>query len=83
MVTVKVRTVRGTGKGEKTDKPLLGNSWFRQKKKKKSLFNSAVVKSSGVPRGGVWGVQPPLPEIPKALQNCAKLNPIVKTLKNF
>ena len=27
-------------------------------------------------RGG-WGVQtPPPPEIPKALQNCAKLNPI-------
>ena len=26
-------------------------------------------------RGGVWGIQTP-PEIPKALQNCAKLNPI-------
>ena len=26
--------------------------------------------------GGVWGVQIPPPEIPKALQNCAKLNPI-------
>ena len=26
-------------------------------------------------RGGVWGVQPPS-EIPKAFQNCAKLNPI-------
>jgi len=32
-------------------------------------------------RGGVWGVQIP-PEILKALQNCAKLNPIVKTVKN-
>ena len=31
--------------------------------------------------GGVWGVEPP-PEIPKALQNRAKLNPIVKTVKN-
>jgi len=36
--------------------------------------------SSGVPRGGL-GVQPS-PEIPKALQNRAKLNPIVKTVKN-
>ena len=32
-------------------------------------------------RGGVWGVQTPPPEIPKALQNRAKLNPIVKTVK--
>ena len=31
----------------------------------------------------VWGVQtPPPPEIPKALQNRAKLIPIVKTVKN-
>ena len=36
---------------------------------------------SGVPRGGGLGGSP-LPEIPKALQNCAKLNPIVKTVKN-
>jgi len=36
---------------------------------------------SGVPRG-VWGVQTPPPEIPEALQNRAKLNPIVKTVKN-
>ena len=39
---------------------------------------------SGVTRGGVWGVQPSPPtEIPKALQNHAKLNPIVKTVKNY
>ena len=31
--------------------------------------------------GGGWGVQPP-PEILMALQNRAKLNPIVKTVKN-
>ena len=31
-------------------------------------------------RGGIWGVQTP-PEILKALQNCSKLNPIVKTVK--
>ena len=37
------------------------------------------VRLSGVPRGG-WGVQPPS-EILKALQNRAKLNPIVKTVK--
>ena len=33
-------------------------------------------------RGGGWGVQTPPPEIPKAHQNRAKLNPIVKTVKN-
>ena len=32
--------------------------------------------------GGGCGVQPP-PEIPKALQKFAKLNPIVKTVKNY
>ena len=33
---------------------------------------------------GGWGgsAPPPPPEIPKALQNRAKLNPIVKTIKN-
>ena len=37
---------------------------------------SLVYNISGIPRGGgVWGVQTP-PEIPKALQNRAKLNPI-------
>jgi len=36
---------------------------------------------SGVPRGGLGFNHPP-PEIPKALQNRAKLNPIVKTVKN-
>ena len=33
---------------------------------------------------GGWGLKPlPPAEIPKALQNRAKLNPIVKTVKNF
>ena len=32
--------------------------------------------------GVLRGVQPPPPEITKALQNRAKLNPIVKTVKN-
>ena len=47
-----------------------------------SVFRKSVEKiqvsltsNHGVPRGGVWGVRPP-PEIPKALQNRAKLNPI-------
>ena len=31
---------------------------------------------------GAFGVFKPPPEIPKALQNRAKLNPIVKTVKN-
>jgi len=33
-------------------------------------------------RGGVEEFKPPPPEIPNALQNRAKLNPIVKTVKN-
>jgi len=40
-----------------------------------------VCTGSGVPSGEVWGVQTP-PEIPKALQNRPKLNPILKTVKN-
>ena len=42
------------------------------------------VAESGVPRGGgVWGVQiPPLREILNARQNRARLNPIVKAVKN-
>jgi len=46
-----------------------------------SWFYMSVVISSGVPRG-VLGVPTPPPEIPKALQNRTKLNPIVKTVKN-
>jgi len=37
---------------------------------------------SGVPRGVLGRVQNPPPEIPKALQNGAKFNPVVKTVKN-
>ena len=33
-------------------------------------------------RGGVGGFNPPPPEIPKDLQNRAKLKPFVKTVKN-
>ena len=40
----------------------------------------AVVTPTGVPRGGVLGGSNS-PEIPKAFQNRAKLNPIVKTVK--
>jgi len=40
-----------------------------------------VQLARGVPRGGGLGVQPPPLEIPKALQNRAKLNPIVNTVK--
>ena len=40
----------------------------------------SVAYSGWGPRFGVFN--PPPPEIPKALQNCAKLNPIVKTVKN-
>ena len=38
--------------------------------------------SSGATRGGLGCSNPPPPEIPKALQNRAKLNPIVKTVNN-
>ena len=38
-------------------------------------------ENSGVPRG-VWGFNLP-PKIPKALQNRAKINPIVKTVKKL
>ena len=41
---------------------------------------AAILPDSGVPRGG--GFEPPPLEIPKVLQNRAKLNLIVKTVKN-
>jgi len=46
------------------------------------FYNTISAGYSGVPRGGggVGGFTPP--EIPKALQNRAKLNSIVKTVKN-
>ena len=44
-------------------------------------FTSDLFRNSGVPGGGVFN--PPLPHIPKALQNRAKLNPIVKNVKNW
>jgi len=49
-----------------------------------NTYESDQPRGSGVPRGwgGIWGVQTPRPEILKALQNCAKLIPIVKTVKN-
>jgi len=50
--------------------------------KHKSTLFLKYVAHSGVPRGGFGVFEPPPPEIPKALQNRAKLNPIVKTVKN-
>ena len=43
--------------------------------------NWRVRVNSGVPKG-LGGLKPPPPEIPKALQNRAKLNPIVKNVKS-
>ena len=43
------------------------------------LWSMPAASDSGVPRVGVF--KPPA-EIPKVLQNRAKLNPIVKTVKN-
>jgi len=49
-----------------------------------SVENSFCRRQPVAYRSGGLGVQPPPPvtEIPKALQNRAKLNPIVKTVKN-
>ena len=40
-----------------------------------------MIEHSG-DRGGGLGCSTPPPEIPKVIQNRAKLNPIVKTVKN-
>ena len=45
------------------------------------LKNYIYIYISGIPRGGLVAFNPP-PQIPKALQNRAKLNPITKTVKN-
>ena len=45
-----------------------------------SSYSAGFSTDSGVPRGGSSNLPPP--EIPKALQNRAKINPIVKTVKN-
>jgi len=45
-------------------------------------FLKHILVPSGIPRVGGVFKQPPPPEIPKALQSRAKLNPIVKTVKN-
>ena len=44
--------------------------------------HQTIGRHSGVLRGGGGGLIKPPPEIPKALQNCAKLNQIVETVKN-
>ena len=44
--------------------------------------NLYIIIASVAYRGGVGEFKRPHPEIPKALQNRAKLNPIVKTVKN-
>jgi len=46
-------------------------------------WKNFLKRRGGAHRGGVWGGStPPPPEIPKAVQNLAKLNPIVKTVTN-
>jgi len=46
---------------------------------KSPILDIFFIPCSGVPMGGL---KHPPPEIPKAIQNRAKLNPIVKTVKN-
>ena len=50
---------------------------YRHEYHKWHKFSEAVAYRGG----GSWGVKTPS-EIPKALKNRAKLNPIVKTVKN-
>ena len=46
-----------------------------------SYFDINAILISGVPRG-VWGGIQPLPKFRRPPKNRAKLNPIVKTVKN-
>jgi len=46
------------------------------------MFCGTLGMCSGVPRGGRFGGFNPPPEIPKALRNRAKFNPILKSVKN-
>ena len=69
------------------DRPQMMNKTINNEKRfsyrvtKVRIQNTLII--SVAYREGVWGVQiPPAPEIPKALQNRAKLTPIVKTVKN-
>ena len=61
-------------------------AYFKARKRPVVMNENLKVQQSlydsGVPRGGGWGFKHPPPEIPKALQNRANLNPIVKTVKN-
>ena len=45
-------------------------------------FSFHFTSQAMVYRGGGFGCSTPPPEILKALQNSAKLNPILKTVKN-
>ena len=47
-----------------------------------NMLQRGVSSTSGVPRGGFGEFNPPPRKILKALQNRAKLNPIVKIVKN-
>jgi len=46
------------------------------------LLHGPVRKQWRTEGWGFGGLKPPPPEIPKTLQNRAKLSPIVKTVKN-
>jgi len=48
-----------------------------------SVYSVSTVFGSGVPRGVWGGSNPSPPEIPKAILNRAKLNPIVKNVKTY
>ena len=55
--------------------------WLRRRDTNRKVAGS--IPDSGVPRGVLRVSNPPPPEIPKALQNRAKLNPTVKTVKKL
>jgi len=59
------------------------SAWLYHKIHAMAHTHLQLPETSGVPRGwGLAGSNPPS-EIPKALQNRAKFNPIVKTVKNL
>ena len=64
---------------------MLEGKWLESCKEegKAVVLSWYTIWSSGVPKGGGGGSNPSPPEIPKTLRNRARLNPIVKTVKNF
>ena len=63
-------------------RPIYTTLWWDTEACLSGKQNLQMHQYSGVPRGGECGGGSNSPEILKALQNRAKLNPIVKIVKN-